>query len=109
MPLHSPLGTIAGADDVTLSNPAANDTLLYDTTVQKWKNSPNMAAIAGPVVVWATSATTWETVAAALARCGLSARPAAPARLVFDSVRFSGATAPTEQLTGDTWRKVRDS
>lgn len=67
----------------------------------------NKAAIAGEVVVWATSATTWETLATALARCGLSARPAAPARVVFDSVRFADAVAPTEQMTGDTWRKVR--
>lgn len=30
---------ISGANDVALSNPAANDALSYDDTIGKWKNS----------------------------------------------------------------------
>lgn len=47
-------GRISTAADAALSNPASNDVLMYDATVQKWRNAP-VTQVNGELARYGTS------------------------------------------------------
>jgi len=97
--------TLAGDTDVSISSPANNDVLTYETSSTKWKNKPaggavtSVAGRTGAVVLGEsdiTSLTTDLAAKATLASPALTGNPTAPTQTALDNSTKIATTAYTD-------------
>ena len=88
-------GSISSAGDTALNNPATNEVLSYDASLQKWKNATVSRPATAFIVTWSGSA--WQYKGATV-----TARPAG--MITGDIIQFIGN--PGGSLPG--WAAVND-